>query len=115
RLGNKESYLVDSSDDAASRVYLRDSFVAGDVDFIYGPGTLVAEGSEIHSLDRQAEVNGYVTAAATPEGSAGFLFLDCRFTSEAEAGRGSLARPWHPSSAPAPDPAAPVRASWLGP
>ncbi|WP_022918930.1 pectinesterase family protein [Ruania albidiflava] len=113
-LGNQDTYLVDSSDDAASRVYLRDSFVAGDVDFIYGPGTLVAEGSEIHSLDRQAEVNGYVTAAATPKDSAGFLFLDCRFTSEAEAGTVYLGRPWHPSSAPDTDPAVVVRDSWLG-
>lgn len=114
-LGNQDTYLADSpSKQLISRVYVRDSYIEGDVDFIYGRATAVFDRSTIHSLDRASKVNGYVTAASTPENRLGFLFTDCRFTSEAAPGTVFLGRPWHPSSDPLTDPAVVVRDSWLG-
>ncbi|TDC22646.1 pectinesterase family protein [Kribbella albertanoniae] len=115
-LGNQDTFLADTpAKQLTSRVYVRDSYVEGDVDFVYGRATAVFERSTIHSLDRASKVNGYVTAASTPEGRLGFLFTDCRFTSPAAPGTVFLGRPWHPSSDPLVDPAVVVRNSWLGP
>ena len=115
-LGNQDTYLVDPiSKTQASRVWMTDSYVAGDVDFIYGGGTLVVEDSEIRSLDRASTTNnGYVGAPATVPGGKGFLFVDSVFTSDAAAGTVSLGRPWHPSSNPDVDPRMVVRDSELG-
>jgi len=114
-LGNQDTYLADTPNKAVvSRVYVRDSFIEGDVDFVYGRATAVFERSTIRSLDRASTVNGYVTAASTPEGRRGFLFTDCRFVSDAAPGTVFLGRPWHPSSDPLVDPAVVVRNSWLG-
>ncbi|MFB7249653.1 pectinesterase family protein [Microbacterium sp. NPDC056234] len=114
-LGNQDTFLVDPiSKTEASRVWMTDSYVAGDVDFIYGGGTLVAEDSEIHSLDRASTTNGYVAAPATVPGGKGFLFVNSRFTSDAAASTVFLGRPWHPSSNPNVDPSMVVRDSELG-
>ncbi len=113
-LGNQDTFLAESPKGEVSRVYVTDSYIEGDVDFIYGRATLVVDGSEIHSLDRGQEVNGYVTAPATQNGTLGFLFVDSRFTSDAAAGTVFLGRPWHPSSDPDVAPSVVVRDSWLG-
>ncbi|MCA5892263.1 right-handed parallel beta-helix repeat-containing protein [Isoptericola sp. NEAU-Y5] len=115
-LGNQDTFLADpGSGAAASRVYVTGSYIEGDVDFVYGGGTLVVEDSEIRSLDRgSATNNGYVAAPATVPGGKGFLFTGSRFTSDAAAGTVSLGRPWHPSSNPLVDPSVVVRDSWLG-
>ncbi|WP_051084685.1 pectinesterase family protein [Kribbella catacumbae] len=114
-LGNQDTYLADTPSKAVvSRVYVRNSFIEGDVDFIYGRATAVFERSTIRSLDRASTVNGYVTAASTPEGRLGFLFTGSRFVFEAAPGTVFLGRPWHPSSDPLVDPAVVVRDSWLG-
>ncbi|GAB6939807.1 pectinesterase family protein [Isoptericola variabilis] len=115
-LGNQDTYLADpGSGDTAARTYVTGSYVEGDVDFVYGGGTLVVEDSEIRSLDRgSATNNGYVSAPATVPGGKGFLFTGTRFTSDAAAGTVFLGRPWHPSSNPLVDPSVVVRDSWLG-
>lgn len=112
-LGNQDTFLADAG--KGSRVYVTGSYIEGDVDFIYGGGTLVVEDSEIHSLDRgSSAVNGYVAAPATVPGSRGFLFVGSRFTSDAADGTVFLGRPWHPSSNPGVEPSMLVRDSWLG-
>ncbi|SKC45504.1 pectinesterase family protein [Krasilnikoviella flava] len=115
-LGNQDTYLADpGSGDTASRTYVTGSYIEGDVDFVYGGGTLVVEDSEIRSLDRGSGTNnGYVAAPATVPGGKGFLFTHTRFTSDAAAGTVFLGRPWHPSSNPLVDPSVVVRDSWLG-
>ncbi|WP_166845272.1 pectinesterase family protein [Isoptericola sp. BMS4] len=114
-LGNQDTYLAGPGDDKVSRVYATGSYIEGDVDFVYGGGTLVVEDSEIHSLDRGSDSNnGYVAAPATVPGSHGFLFTGTRFTAQAAGGTVSLGRPWHPSSNPDVDPSIVVRDSWLG-
>ena len=112
-LGNQDTFLAESPKGEVSRVYVTDSYIEGDVDFIYGRATLVVTESVIHSLDRGQSVNGYVAAPSTQNGTLGFLLADCRFTSDAADGTVFLGRPWHPSSDPNVDPSVVVRDSWL--
>lgn len=114
-LGNQDTFLADTpARDRSARVYVTDSYVEGDVDFVYGGATAVFEHSEIRSLDRDASVNGYVAAPSTVPGARGFLFTACTFTSDAAPATVFLGRPWHPSSNPGVNPSAVVRDSWLG-
>lgn len=75
--------------------YYKNCYIEGDVDFIFGGATAYFEGCQIHSLSRGQEVNGYVTAASTPEGREyGYIFEQCRFTSDCEPETVYLGRPW---------------------
>lgn len=78
------------------RQYYRRCLIAGDVDFVFGGATAYFEGCELRSLDRGEGVNGYVTAASTPEGLGhGYVFHGCSFTSEGCADETVyLGRPW---------------------
>ena len=115
-LGHQDTFLAETPGrGAASRVYVRDSYVEGDVDFVYGSATLVLEGTEIRSLGRGEEgAGGYVFAPNTEAGIRGILATDCTFTSDAADGSVFLGRPWHPSSNPDVAPSAVVRDSHLG-
>ena len=98
-LGNQDTFLVNSSGTAVRRVYVRDSYVEGDVDFIFGAGTMVFQNGEVRSLTRgSSSNNGYVTAAATQiSNKFGFLFWGTHLSSNAPAKTVYLGRPWHPS------------------
>lgn len=62
------------------RQYFRRCRIEGDVDFIFGGARAYFEGCEIRSLNRDMDVNGYVTAASTPKGEPyGFVFHGCSF------------------------------------
>ena len=75
--------------------YYKNCYIEGDVDFIFGGATAYFEGCQIHSLTRDQEVNGYVTAASTPEGKEyGYVFESCRFTSDCASETVYLGRPW---------------------
>lgn len=75
--------------------YYKNCYIEGDVDFIFGGATAYFEECRIHSLDRGQEVNGYVTAASTPEGREyGYVFERCRFTSDCAPETVYLGRPW---------------------
>ncbi|HZE58820.1 MAG TPA: pectinesterase family protein [Chthoniobacterales bacterium] len=68
-LGYQDTLFLDEM----SRQYLRDSFVTGDVDFIFGDATAVFDHCTIESTDF-----GFITAADTDRTTAnGFVFLDC--------------------------------------
>lgn len=76
-----------SADDG--RQYYRDCYIEGRVDFIFGGATAVFDRCEIKSKN-----GGYVTAARTlPERPFGYVFLDCRLTSD-DATPTYLGRPW---------------------
>ncbi|GMK38044.1 hypothetical protein PCCS19_10980 [Paenibacillus sp. CCS19] len=76
------------------RQYFVDSYIEGTVDFIFGGASVVFERCELHSLG-----GGYVTAASTPEGSVGYVFLNSRLTSEPGlTGMVALGRPWRPNA-----------------
>ncbi|KUH37524.1 MULTISPECIES: pectinesterase family protein [Streptomyces] len=101
--GNQDTLMTDSPRlDAISRVYVRDAYIEGDVDFVYGRATTVIERSLIRALDRgSATNNGYVTAASTwKDNPYGFLITRSRIVSDAPAGTYHLGRPWHPGGNP---------------
>jgi pectinesterase len=103
-LGWQDTLMVNNG-----RQYFHSDFIAGRVDFIYGSGTTVFDHCEIHSKN-----GGHVTAANTPaDHPNGFVFLDCKLTSDAIAWDsattnpgttlkpkvtplGDLGRPWRP-------------------
>ncbi len=74
-------------------------YIEGDVDFIFGGATAYFTGCRIHSLKRDnveaGAVQGYVTAASTPEEVAvGYVFDNCDFTSDCPKASVFLGRPW---------------------
>ncbi|KUO03679.1 pectinesterase family protein [Streptomyces caeruleatus] len=103
-LGNQDTLMADSPKlDVINRVYIRDSYIEGDVDFVYGRATTVVERSVIRALSRGSDTNnGYITAASTWTGNPyGFLITRSRIVSDAPDGTYHLGRPWHPGGEPA--------------
>lgn len=84
------------------RQYYEDCYIEGDVDFIFGSATAVFKGCEIFAKNRlksnaavENEVNGWITAASTPEGVRyGYVFMDCTLESDAPSQSVYLGRPW---------------------
>ncbi|KUM89606.1 pectinesterase family protein [Streptomyces sp. NRRL WC-3774] len=103
-LGNQDTLMTDSPKlDVISRVYLRDAYIEGDVDFIYGRATTVIDRSVIRALSRGSDSNnGYITAASTWTGNPyGFLITRSKVVSDAPDQTFHLGRPWHPGGEPA--------------
>ena len=66
-----------------------------DIDFIFGSATAYFENCELYSQDIGREINGYVTAASTPEGQEyGYVFEGCHFTGNCPPRSVYLGRPW---------------------
>lgn len=87
------------------RQLYRSCFIQGDVDFIFGSGIAYFEQCTIFSKkpgDRtpsespaEETIYGYVTAASTPkEEPYGYVFRDCRLTSDCPPHTIYLGRPW---------------------
>ncbi|KUO22715.1 pectinesterase family protein [Streptomyces dysideae] len=98
-LGNQDTLMTNSPRlTTVSRVYIRDSYIEGDVDFIYGRATTVIERSVIRALNRGSTTNnGWITAASTWTGNPyGFLITRSEIVSDAPDGSFHLGRPWHP-------------------
>ena len=94
-LGRQDTlYLDATSKTDTDRVYVRDSEIAGTVDFIFGPATAVFDHDTINSL---GPGGGYVTAASTQLSHPhGFLFTGSQFVNtNAPDGSYNLGRPWH--------------------
>ncbi|MCX4761083.1 pectinesterase family protein [Streptomyces sp. NBC_01275] len=102
-LGNQDTLMTDSPKlTTVSRVYVHDSYIEGDVDFVYGRATTVIERSVIRLLSRgSATNNGYLTAASTWTGNPyGFLITRSKVVSDAPEQSFHLGRPWHPGGEP---------------
>ena len=90
-------YLKAQEGGLTSRSYFSDSYIEGDVDFIFGDATAFFHQTEIKSLGRQ---NGTYVAAPSTHLSApyGFVFDRCRFTHDdsvyALKGSNRFARQW---------------------
>ena len=83
------------------RVFVRDSLIAGDVDFVFGNATLVIDRSTLLSRagrrSGEAAGGGIVLAPSTlPDQPFGFLVTNSRFVAEAGVAGGSVAlgRAW---------------------
>lgn len=75
--------------------YFRHCYIAGDVDFIFGPNVVYFDQCEIFSRKRESENCSFITAASTPAGQEyGFVFSQCRLTSNDIPGSVFLGRPW---------------------
>lgn len=82
----------------------KDCYIAGDVDFIFGSAIAYFEHCEIFSCMRENKkpvspndrvTCGYVTAASTPQKEPfGYVFRDCRLTSDCPPDSVFLGRPW---------------------
>ncbi|WP_157190212.1 pectinesterase family protein [Novosphingobium sp. Rr 2-17] len=88
------------------RAIIRNSLIAGNVDFIFGNGQLLIEQSEVRSRRRSAPhvpgaFQSFIAAPSTPLSQPiGIVFYRSRLTREAGVPDGSvaLARPWHPTT-----------------
>ena len=77
------------------RQYYRNCYIEGEVDFIFGSATAYFDHCQIHSLDIGYDINGFATAASTPEGQEyGYVLNECRFTSNCPKHTVYLGRPW---------------------
>ncbi|MFI5916025.1 pectinesterase family protein [Dactylosporangium sp. NPDC051541] len=111
-IGDQDTFLTKT---AGLRQYFYQSYIEGDVDFIYGPGTAVFDNCEIFSSTRNSSNNGYVTASATPGSRTyGILIVNSRLTSDGAAGTVYLGRPWHPGGDTSANPQVLIRDSTLG-
>lgn len=101
-IGNQDTLLADTPKPTTRiRQYYVNSFIEGDVDYIFGAADAVFDRDTLHSLNRGKSDNGAITAASTDTGSKyGFLFTDSKVVSDAAAGTVHLGRPWHPGADP---------------
>ncbi|KAF2515587.1 pectate lyase [Flavobacterium foetidum] len=86
-LGNQDTLYLSGKD---AKQYFKDCYIEGTTDFIFGSATAVFEDCIIHSIK-----SSYITAASTPQGTPyGFVFKECKLTSNPEAKAVYLGRPW---------------------
>ena len=87
-LGYQDTYF----DNFRTRRYVKDCFIEGAVDYIFGFGVTLFDSCQLNTTD-----NGYITAAATPEHyEFGYVFRNCYLTSPGRWQRFYLGRPWFP-------------------
>jgi pectin methylesterase-like acyl-CoA thioesterase len=102
-LGNQDTLYAASKDCAPpggqpctpARQYFSNSYIEGNVDFIFGDGKTVFEDCEIHST---AHSIGYITAQGKhyPDQDSGFVFHRAKLTAEPGVTNVWLGRPWRP-------------------
>lgn len=112
-------YLDTPNATTVARVYVKNSFIEGDMDFIFGRATVVFQGSTIHYLSSRRKTNSGVHFAPSThvDNPLGFLVIGCTFTAEASApaNKISLGRSWDTSSVtPTPNGQAVIRESVMG-
>jgi pectin methylesterase-like acyl-CoA thioesterase len=73
---------------SGGRIYASDCYIAGNVDFIWGSGTVYFNRCEIKTVGRA----GYNVQARNPASAYGYVFVDCRLTSDAGITGNVLAR-----------------------
>jgi pectinesterase len=75
------------------RVHLKDCYIEGTVDFIFGWSTALFENCLLFCK----KGGRYITAASTSEGALfGFVFINCTITGDADEKTFYLGRPWRP-------------------
>jgi pectinesterase len=114
-LGNQDTIYFDSTGtDTVAHVYLKNSFVEGDTDYIFGRATVVMEDSEMHytSLRKPTNAGRQIAPSTAASNKYGYLFNRCKFTADASTltnkiylGRSwdqnvSSAGEWNASSSP---------------
>lgn len=124
--GDRQTYLGDRffglqdtllawepSPTSGFRQLFEDSFVQGNVDFLFGDSTAVFYRDTIQLADRgqpSGGNNGYLAAPATDHTRTyGFLIADSTLSSTAATNTFFLGRPWHPGGSTSADPQIVIR------
>ncbi|MEU0401591.1 pectinesterase family protein [Streptomyces sp. NPDC006197] len=113
--GDQDTLLLDTAaKDRTGRVYVTDSYVIGNVDFVFGRATAVIDRSVLTLKKRWDGTSaGYVTAPSTTAGRNGFLITRSTVNGDVTAGSFFLGRPWHAGGDATLDPQTTVRDSVL--
>ncbi|MCL8017455.1 pectinesterase family protein [Streptomyces sp. AS02] len=99
---------------ALGRVYVKNSYIVGNVDFIFGRGTAVIDRSVITLRKRWDGTSaGYVTAPSTEANRKGILITDSTVNGDVGNGSFFLGRNWHPGGDTTVDPQTTVRETSL--
>lgn len=85
-LGNQDTLYLSGE----GKQFLKNCYIEGATDFIFGSATAFFENCEIKS-----KKDSYITAAATPENiDFGFVFYQCKITADQNVKKVYLGRPW---------------------
>ncbi|WP_318365323.1 putative acyl-CoA thioester hydrolase [Enterobacter sp.] len=77
---NRENQAVT---DRISRVLVKDSYIEGDVDYVFGRANVVFDTVQFHTVSTRGSHEAYVLAPNTlPDNPYGFLVLNSRFTTD---------------------------------
>lgn len=88
-LGYQDTYYVKGY----GRFYLKDCYIEGATDYIFGRGVALFDSCQIHSVKSKS----YITAASTPQDwKYGYVFQNCKLTANSDLSRVHLGRPWRP-------------------
>ncbi|MFD8049675.1 pectinesterase family protein [Streptomyces chartreusis] len=114
--GDQDTLLLDTAaKDRLGRVYVVNSYVMGNVDFVFGRATAVVDRSVITLKKRwDGSSGGYVTAPSTAANRKGILIANSSVGGNVSASSFYLGRPWHAGGDAALDPQTTVRNTTLG-
>ncbi|MFG3014927.1 pectinesterase family protein [Streptomyces cinerochromogenes] len=109
--GDQDTLLLDTAaKDRLGRVYMTNSYVTGNVDFVFGRATAVLDRSVITLKKRwDGSSAGYVTAPSTAAGRKGILIANSTVTGDVSDRSFYLGRPWHAGGDATLDPQTTVR------
>ncbi|MET9686000.1 pectinesterase family protein [Streptomyces coeruleorubidus] len=109
--GDQDTLLLDTAaKDRLGRVYVSNSYVVGNVDFIFGRATAVVDRSVITLKKRWDGTSaGYVTAPSTAANRKGILIANSTVNGDVSGGSFYLGRPWHAGGDASLDPQTTVR------
>ncbi|MEV7890904.1 pectinesterase family protein [Streptomyces sp. NPDC002817] len=109
--GDQDTLLVDTAaKEKLGRVYMTNSYVIGNVDFIFGRATAVIDKSVITLKKRWNGTSaGYVTAPSTAAGRKGILIANSTVNGDVSSASFYLGRPWHAGGDATLDPQTTVR------
>ncbi|MDT0613906.1 pectinesterase family protein [Streptomyces lancefieldiae] len=113
--GDQDTLLLDTaSKDRLGRVRMTNSYVVGNVDFIFGRATAVIDRSVITLKKRwDGTSGGYVTAPSTPANRKGILIANSAVNGDVADRTFHLGRPWHAGGDASLDPQTTVRDTTL--
>ncbi|MFD7321016.1 pectinesterase family protein [Streptomyces sp. NPDC059875] len=113
--GDQDTLLLDTAAKGRiGRVHVVNSYVSGNVDFVFGRATAVIDKSVLTLRKRWDGTSaGYVTAPSTVAGTKGFLINRSVVNGDVSAGSFFLGRPWHAGGDASLDPQTTVRDTTL--